>query len=70
MTGATITTVAAPARRRRRAIISRRIAPYLFLLPFLVFFVLFLIIPLIYAFDLSVYRATLIGGLHFVWFDN
>lgn len=58
------------ANNRRYLGFSKKLAPYLFLLPFLLFFVLFLIIPLIYAFNLSVYRSTLVGGLHFVWFDN
>jgi multiple sugar transport system permease protein len=70
MLDGTINVAAAPARPRRRVIISRKVAPYIFLLPFLIFFVLFLIVPLIYAFNLSVYRATLVGGLHFVGFDN
>ena len=49
--------MARPARRpRRRVIVNKRIAPYLFLLPFIVLFVVFLIVPLIYAFDLSVYQ--------------
>ncbi len=53
-----------------RVVISRRIAPYFFLAPFILFFVAFLIIPLIYAFDLSVYKTTLVGGTRFVGFDN
>jgi multiple sugar transport system permease protein len=55
---------------RRRVIVNKRIAPYLFLAPFIILFVIFLIIPLIYAFDLSVYRSALVGGTRFVWFDN
>ncbi|MEO8884129.1 MAG: sugar ABC transporter permease [Devosia sp.] len=63
--------IATAARRpRRRVIINKRIAPYFFLLPFILFFVAFLIIPLIYAFDLSVYKSALVGGTRFVWFDN
>ena len=57
-------------RPRPRVIINKRIAPYVFLLPFVLLFVAFLIIPLIYAFDLSVYKSALVGGTRFVWFDN
>jgi multiple sugar transport system permease protein len=57
-------------RPRRRVLVNKSVAPYLFLLPFLLFFVIFLIIPLLYAFDLSVYRSALVGGVRFVWFDN
>jgi multiple sugar transport system permease protein len=56
--------------RRRRVIINKKIAPYVFLLPFLLLFTIFLIVPLIYALDLSVYRSSLVGGVRFVWFDN
>ncbi len=49
---------------RRRVIINKKLAPYIFLLPFLLLFAVFLIIPLIYAFDLSVYRSALVGGVH------
>ncbi|HTJ58550.1 MAG TPA: sugar ABC transporter permease [Devosiaceae bacterium] len=57
-------------RPRRRVLVNKTIAPYLFLLPFAVLFVAFLIIPLLYAFDLSLYRSALVGGTRFVWFDN
>jgi multiple sugar transport system permease protein len=72
MTDTAISSPAAPARprRRRRVIVSKRVAPYLFLAPFLVLFVVFLIIPLVYAFDLSLYRTALVGGTRFIWFDN
>jgi multiple sugar transport system permease protein len=70
MTDIALASQAARPRRRRRVVINKRIAPYIFLLPFLLLFVVFLIIPLIYALDLSVYRKTLVGGTHFVWFDN
>jgi multiple sugar transport system permease protein len=57
-------------RPRSRVIISKKIAPYIFLLPFLLFFFAFLIVPLLYAFDLSVYKKTLVGGTRFVGGDN
>src|ERR1700761_6546468 len=65
-----MTDIAIAARPRRRVIINKKIAPYIFLLPFLLLFAIFLIIPLLYALDLSVYRSALVGGVHFVWFDN
>ncbi len=57
-------------RRRTPSNIGRRLAPYLFLLPFLLLFVAFLVVPLLYALDLSVWRTTLVGGTRFVWADN
>src|SRR6185369_16293784 len=44
-----------PKRRRRR--ISKRVAPYLFLAPFALLFLAFLIAPMIYAFNLAIYRT-------------
>ena len=58
------------APERRRFMIGKRAAPYLFLLPFLLVFVAFLIIPLINALGLSVYKTTLVGGTRFVGGDN
>ncbi len=58
------------APERRRFMIGKRAAPYLFLLPFMLVFVAFLIIPLINALGLSVYKTTLVGGTRFVGFDN
>jgi multiple sugar transport system permease protein len=65
-----MTDTAIAYRPKVRVIVNRKIAPYLFLAPFILLFVIFLIIPLIYAFDLSVYRTALVGGTRFVWFDN
>ena len=48
-------TEALASRKRHSANLSRRLAPYLFLLPFLILFIAFLIVPLLYALDLSVY---------------
>jgi multiple sugar transport system permease protein len=62
--------IAVGGRRRSRVIINKTIAPYIFLLPLVLLFIAFLVVPLAYAFDLSVYRSTLVGGTHFVWFDN
>jgi multiple sugar transport system permease protein len=57
-----------PTRRRRR--LRAAIVPYLFLSPFLLLFVAFLVAPLVYAFYTSVFRDTLVGGRHFVAFAN
>lgn len=56
----------ARSRRLRR----QRLAPYLFIAPFLVVFVAFLFVPLIYALRLSLYADRLIGGEVFVGLDN
>lgn len=58
------------ARPRNRVIVNKTIAPYLFLAPFALFFVAFLIVPLIYAFDISLYKKAMVGGVRFVGFDN
>ena len=55
--------------RRRRVNLSR-FAPYLFLAPFLILFVLFLIVPLGYALNLSLWRQTMVGGVRFIGADN
>jgi len=49
---------------------ERKSIPYFFLLPFLVGYVLFQIYPLIYSFNLSLYRKQLIGGITFIGFTN
>ncbi|HVN16884.1 MAG TPA: sugar ABC transporter permease [Anaerolineales bacterium] len=56
----------APWRRR----LKQTITPYLFLLPFLLGYVAFLIYPLIYSLNLSLYRKQLIGGVTFVGLAN
>ena len=53
---------------RRR--VSRNLAPYLFLTPFLVVFLVFLVYPLIFALNTSLYRTRIIGGTAFVGLDN
>ncbi|QIN85176.1 ABC transporter permease subunit [Rubrobacter tropicus] len=57
--------MAARERRRRQLII-----PYLFLLPFLVLFLLFLVLPLGYALGISVFADRLVGGTVFVGAEN
>ena len=62
-------TSAADPRRRREA--SRRAAVgYLFVVPFLVIFVAMLVVPLVYAGYLSLFREQLIGGTSFAGLDN
>jgi len=56
---------AARERRRRQLVI-----PYLFLLPFLVLFLLFLVLPLAYALGISVFADRLVGGTVFVGAEN
>ena len=54
----------------RRGRIGQKITPYLFLTPFLAGFLVFMVYPLIYAFNLSLYRKKLVGGTSFVGLDN
>jgi multiple sugar transport system permease protein len=55
------------ARRKR---LRQIVIPYMFLLPFLILFALFLVIPLAYAFGLSIFEERLVGGSTFVGADN
>src|SRR6218665_2775233 len=55
---------------RRRGSATPKLAPYLFLAPFLILFVMFLIVPLGYALNLSLWRQTMVGGLRFIGADN
>lgn len=65
---AALTSAAVP-RARREA--SRRAAVgYLFVAPFLVVFVAMLVVPLVYAGYLSLFREQLIGGTSFAGLDN
>jgi multiple sugar transport system permease protein len=49
---------------------SRKATPFLFLSPFLIGFLVFNVYPLIYAFNLSLYRKKLVGGNTFVGLSN
>ena len=44
--------------------------PYLFLLPFMVLFLVFLVLPLVYALGISVFETRLVGGTAFVGLEN
>jgi multiple sugar transport system permease protein len=59
-----------PDSRKGRRRVSKALAPYLFLAPFALLFIAFLIAPMIYAFDLAVYKTTLVAGTHFVGAEN
>jgi multiple sugar transport system permease protein len=54
---------------RRRGLVRAWI-PYLFLAPFLVVFLIFLVLPLVYALGISVFETRLVGGNVFVGLDN
>ena len=57
-------------QRFRRDRIGQKVTPYLFLSPFLMGFLVFMVYPLIYAFNLSLYRKKLVGGTTFVGLEN
>jgi multiple sugar transport system permease protein len=76
----TTQTIAAPARTRATAL---RLSPgqararrrrsaigWLFVAPFGLVFLVFLIAPLAYALYLSLFKKALIGGTQFVWFEQ
>ncbi|NTF44355.1 carbohydrate ABC transporter permease [Rhizobium rhizogenes] len=58
------------AKRRGRIYVSKSVAPYLFVFPFMLLFAAFLIAPLAYAFWLSLFRQTLAAGNRFVGAEN
>jgi multiple sugar transport system permease protein len=55
-------------RRWRR--FKRNSIPYLFLAPFLVGFLIFMVYPLLYALNLSLYRTKIVGGTTFIGLEN
>ncbi|MGO1838153.1 MAG: carbohydrate ABC transporter permease [Candidatus Microbacterium stercoravium] len=65
----TTATLVAGARHRRRDL-KRAWFGWLYVLPFLIVFVLFLVIPLGYAFWMSLFQSTLAGGEHFAGLAN
>lgn len=58
------------SRKRRGRQLGRTVIPFVFLAPFLVLFVLFLILPLVYALGISVFADKLVGGTSFVGAEN
>ncbi|SDU46566.1 carbohydrate ABC transporter permease [Jiangella alkaliphila] len=63
-------TPAAPARRRRRRPSGRRLAPYVFVLPFVALFLAFSVYPLIYTFRLSFTAWSGSGPARWAGWDN
>ncbi|MGC1378686.1 MAG: sugar ABC transporter permease [Anaerolineales bacterium] len=59
-----------PIRRFSRHRFERKVIPYLFLSPFLIGFIIFMVYPLIYALNMSLYRNRLVGGISFIGLDN
>ncbi|RJU02095.1 sugar ABC transporter permease [Arthrobacter frigidicola] len=61
-----------PTRKTRPDLKDRRRQRWgwLFVAPFAVVFLAFLILPLLYAFQMSLMTSTLATGTNFVWFDN
>jgi multiple sugar transport system permease protein len=61
-------------RPPRRRLSFRRfqtgLTPYFFLTPFAIGYLVFLIYPLIYSFNLSLYRKQLVGGVRFIGLAN
>ncbi|GGN52576.1 ABC transporter permease [Actinoplanes lobatus] len=55
---------------QRAARVKEAATGWLFALPFTVLLVAFLLLPMAYAFKISLYRSTLIEGEVFAWFDN
>lgn len=68
----TTTVISAPAAQRRRAggLARRQRVGWLYIAPFLVVFVAFLVFPLAYAFGMSLFSSTLATGTRFVGIDN
>jgi multiple sugar transport system permease protein len=62
--------IARPRKRRRRRFLRTVGLPYLFLSPYLILFAIFFIIPLVYAFHLSLYVTRLVGGTTFAGSTN
>src|SRR4051812_31490783 len=61
---------AATGPARSGGFTSRKLAPYLFLAPFMLLFIAFIVAPLVYAFYMSVFRDTLVGGRQFAGAAN
>jgi multiple sugar transport system permease protein len=59
-----------PMKLGRLERVRRKSAPYLFLSPFLLVFAVFVVLPLIWALWLSLFRTRLVGGRSFVALDN
>lgn len=53
-------------RPRKRRPLSKVLVPYLFLLPFVSLFTVFVLTPMLYTLYLRVFRTLLIGGRKFI----
>ncbi|MEV0900226.1 sugar ABC transporter permease [Actinoplanes sp. NPDC049802] len=60
----------AKAGTRRTARVKEAATGWLFALPFTILLIAFLLLPMAYAFKISLYRSTLIEGEVFAWFEN
>nr|WP_296067390.1 sugar ABC transporter permease [uncultured Actinoplanes sp.] len=69
-TAATAATAAPASRRSRRTGPSHANSGYLFVLPFMLVFLAMLVLPLVYAAYLSLFREQLIGGTVFAGLEN
>ncbi|MEV6342288.1 sugar ABC transporter permease [Actinoplanes sp. NPDC051851] len=61
---------AGPAARNKVSHAREALTGWIFVLPFVVLLVAFLLLPMAYALKLSLYRSTLIEGEHFALFEN
>jgi multiple sugar transport system permease protein len=64
------TSTSQPARPKRPGRVGRENIGWLFILPFLLVFLAFLVAPLAYAGYLSLFTKGLATGTSFAWFDN
>jgi multiple sugar transport system permease protein len=56
--------------RRRKGTGRQTAAGWLFVTPFTILLIAFLLLPMAYAAKLSLYRSTLVEGEDFAWLDN
>jgi multiple sugar transport system permease protein len=54
----------------RPRLTAKSVAPYLFVAPFILLFVVFIVAPLVYALYMSLFRDTLVGGRQFAGAAN
>ncbi|MBN1172446.1 MAG: sugar ABC transporter permease [Micromonosporaceae bacterium] len=59
-----------PPRRQRATVGRQALTGWLFVAPFTLLLIAFLLLPMAYAFKLSLYRSTLVEGEVFAYLDN
>lgn len=59
-----------PSRGKRKEPLRRQLTGWLFVAPFALVFLAFLVAPLVYALYLSLFQNVLIGGMRFTFLDN